>query len=77
MTGLTERELSFLRAIGKAMDEHEDLGTHILLASLSHMVAAKMLKGGLNKQQALYVFSSVFDHVVSLHKLMSREVADA
>lgn len=77
MTGLTDRELSFLRAIGKAMDEHADLGEHVALAVLGHMFVAKMIKGKLNKTQAMYVFADIFDHVVSLNKIMSREVADA
>ena len=77
MTGLTDRELSFLRAIGRAMDEHADLGEHVILAVLGHMLVAKMIKGKLNKTQAMYVFADIFDHVISLNKLMSREVGDA
>ena len=41
------------------------------------MLCVKMMKGGLTRDEVLLVMGSVYDHVVMLNSLISREVADA
>jgi hypothetical protein len=74
---LSDRELSLLRSLGRVLDEHEDLGANTIVASMSHMLCVKMMKGGLTRDEVLLVMGSVYDHVVMLNSLISREVADA
>lgn len=74
---LSDRELSLLRSLGRALDEHEDLGPNGVVAIMSHMLCVKMMKGGLKREEILLVMGSIYDHVVLLNNLISREVADA
>lgn len=75
--GLSDREFSLLRELGRVLDQHEDLGPNGVVAIMSHMLCVKMMKGGLKRDEILLVMGSVHDHVVMLNNLMSREVADA
>lgn len=74
---LSDREVSLLRSLGRVLDEHEDLGANTIVASMAHMLCVKMMKGGLKRKEILLVMGAIYDHVVMLNSLISREVADA